>query len=214
MFGGKGDDGIITRAVDDVFAIAKKRAKKCDINMKVSILELYEDELTDLMAASSEKRLIIKKDVKGLVHVVNSSFTTVTSTDLLKECLTNALKKRDGLGHDASKSNMFVTITVECSNKDSGVVNNGRIVFSDLMGCDTGEASCGALLDVVKALEAEDEMIPYTACPMTKLLSDCLGGNAKTLVIVHVKPDVDAWGQTKKVNLHSYALKVAHEGYM
>ena len=198
MFGVPGNDGVIARAIDDVFATAKKRSKKWDFVLKASILELYEEELTDLLNPGT-KKLSVRRDVKGVVHVVNASFTPLSSTDLLKECITKALKKRDELGHDTSNSNVFVTVTVECSNKETGVINNGRLVFSDLVGCNKGHASMDALEEVIKALEAERQEIPYTACGLTRLFNDCLGGNSKTLVLVHVKADADLWEETKKV---------------
>jgi len=196
MFGAKGD-GIVAMSVDEIFAIAKKRSKKWDFEIKASMIELYDEELTDLFA-STNKKLVVKKDVKGLVHVINTSFTNLTSTELLRESIRNGLKKRDESGHDASNSHLFVTIAVTCSNKETGVINDGRIVFSDLVGCDRGNASINAIQTVVRALEADLPEIPYTACTLSKLLSDCFGGNAKTLILVHAKSDENLWEDTKQ----------------
>lgn len=207
MFGEKGGDGIISLSCDDIFALAKKRSKKWDFELKASMIELFEEELTDLFA-STKKKLIVKKDVKGMVHIVNSSFTTLTSSDLLKESLRNGLKKREEMGHDASNSNLFITITVRASNRETGVINEGRIVFSDLVGCDKGDASIKSMQTVIRALEADLPEIPYTSCTLTKILSDCLGGNAKTLILVHAKPEESLWEDTKQVR-HIWALLIS-----
>lgn len=199
MFGESGDDGIISMAVDDVFNLFKKRAKKWDSEMKMSMFVVHGDTLTDVLAAS-KKKLVVKKDVKGLVHVVNASTTNVTSTELLKETLNKGLKARDGLGIDVSNAHVIVKVDVTCSNKETGVINNGRMIFTDMVGCDKGNAEVDALHNIVQALEAEEQEIPYTASMLGKLLSDCLGGNAKTLVIVHAKPEENHWNDIKKVS--------------
>jgi len=201
VFGAKGDKGIIELTVEELFAVAKKKSKKWDYSLSASMIEVYEDELTDLFA-SEKKKLVLKKDVKGLVHVVNAQFTNLTSPDLLMESISKGLKKRDEMGHNAAKSNLFVSVLLECNNKESGIVNIGRIVFSDLVGCDTGDGAMTSLHSVVDALETEQPEIPYTTCKVAKYLSDCLGGNSKTLVLVHVKPDESLWEDAKQVSVN------------
>lgn len=197
MFGKPNDEGMIVRSVEEVFNMCKKRAKKWDSNLEAAMFELHNDQLTDLFA-TAEKKLVVKKDVKGLVHVVNAHFVSLTSSELLKESITKGLKKLSGLGHDQKSSHVFVMVNVECMNKDSGVINNGRMVFSDLAGCNGGDSSFKALTNVVDALHKEEDIIPYTSSSLTKLLSDCLGGNSKTLVIVHVHPQEAVWEESKK----------------
>lgn len=206
LFGKSGGDGVIISAIDDIFATAKKRAKKWDCKITASMLELHDDKLTDLFA-TSEKKLVVKKDVKGLVHVVNAVFNAVESSDDLSKAVSNGLKKRDELGHKAENSNVFVAIVVESSNKETGIINTGRIVFSDLVGCNKGNAAIDAVQNVVNALGAEEQEIPYTSCTLSKMLSDCLGGNAKTLVLVHVKPDEKFWEDTKQVEARRFKTK-------
>lgn len=52
---------------------------------------------------------------------------------------------------------------------------------------------------VVSALKEEEEMVPYTACTLTKLMSDCFGGNAKAIVLAHVSPEESQWTKSKQV---------------
>ena len=54
-----------------------------------------------------------------------------------------------------------------------------------------------ALHNVVDAVETNQTVIPYTSSPLTMLMSDCLGGNAKTLVLLHIVPSKDVWGVTE-----------------
>eukprot|EP00210_Caulerpa_lentillifera_P006575 g6280.t1 len=197
MFGPSNNDGMISLSVAEVFNMCKKRSKKWESSLEACMFELHNEELTDLFA-TSKKKLVVKKDIKGLVHVVNAHFVSLTSVELLNESIGKGLKKLNGLEHDKNASHVFVMVNVECSNKDSGVINNGRMVFTDLAGCNGGDSSLKALTNVVHALEKEEMSIPYTSCTLTKLMSDCLGGNSKTLIIVHVHPQESLWDETKK----------------
>ena len=57
--------------------------------------------------------------------------------------------------------------------------------------------SLSALGDVVGALTSGDSFIPYRNHKLTQLMSDSLGGNAKTLMVVNVSPLASDAGETK-----------------
>lgn len=48
--------------------------------------------------------------------------------------------------------------------------------------------SLSALADVISALSSDGQHIPYRNHKLTMLMSDSLGGNAKTLMFVNVSP--------------------------
>ena len=66
--------------------------------------------------------------------------------------------------------------------------------------------SLSALGDVVAALTSGASHVPYRNHPLSHLLSDCLGGNAKTLLIVNVSPLAADAAETK--NSLEYASRV------
>lgn len=66
--------------------------------------------------------------------------------------------------------------------------------------------SLTALGDVVAALTAHDAHVPYRNSKLTQLMSDSLGGSAKTLMIVNVSPLASDASETR--SSLDYALRV------
>jgi hypothetical protein len=66
--------------------------------------------------------------------------------------------------------------------------------------------SLSALGDVVAALTAGESFVPYRNHKLTQLMSDSLGGNAKTLMVVNVSPLASDAAETK--NSLDYASRV------
>jgi len=66
--------------------------------------------------------------------------------------------------------------------------------------------SLSALGDVISALASEQAHIPYRNHKLTMLMSDSLGGNAKTLMFVNVSPTDGNLEETQ--NSLTYATRV------
>jgi hypothetical protein len=101
-------------------------------------------------------------------------------------------------------------------------VTRGKLSFVDLAGSErvkkSGAAgdtmkeaqainkSLSALGDVISALASEQAHIPYRNHKLTMLMSDSLGGNAKTLMFVNVSPTDGNLEETQ--NSLTYATRV------
>jgi hypothetical protein len=106
----------------------------------------------------------------------------------------------------SSRSHVLFSLVVEATNTITGVESRGKLTLVDLAGSErvnrsevTGEelkeaaainSSLSALGDVVSALIGSQPPVPYNTHKLTKLLSDSLGGNAKTVVVVTLSPEV------------------------
>ena len=55
MFGGSGEDdenkGLATRVANELFSKLRERESSCHVEVEVSMLELYNDKLCDLLVA-------------------------------------------------------------------------------------------------------------------------------------------------------------------
>lgn len=60
--------GIIPRVVDTIFATIDESSENIEFELKVSIMEIYKEEIKDLLDISN-KALKIRSDVKGGVTV-------------------------------------------------------------------------------------------------------------------------------------------------
>ena len=97
-----------------------------------------------------------------------------------------------------------MSIVIECTDLNTKVTNVGKISLVDLAGSErvgkTGATadrlkeaqainkSLSALGDVISSLTTNEKHIPYRNHKLTMLLSDSLGGNAKTLMFVNASP--------------------------
>ncbi len=132
------------------------------------------------------------------------------------------------------RSHLLVSISIECTNKikgscHQGATSHGRLTLVDLAGSEKRVAEAGAQEDINKDEIAEESrainksltalgevicalspdkpgaFIPYRNHPLTQLMSDSLGGNAKTLMVVNVSPaDRDV---TETVSSLEYAMR-------
>ena len=108
------------------------------------------------------------------------------------------------MNSESSRSHLIMSIVIECTDLNTKVTNVGKISLVDLAGSErvgkTGATadrlkeaqainkSLSALGDVIASLTSGEKHIPYRNHKLTMLLSDSLGGNAKTLMFVNASP--------------------------
>ena len=111
---------------------------------------------------------------------------------------------------------------MESTDLQTGAVTKGKLSFVDLAGSERVKKSgaqgdtlkeaqainksLSALGDVISALASEQQHIPYRNHKLTMLMSDSLGGNAKTLMFVNVSPTDGNVEETQ--NSLTYATRV------
>ena len=107
-----------------------------------------------------------------------------------------------------------MTFDIEGQDTVTGAKTRGKLTLVDLAGSESakksgstggqqkeGTAINKVFLNVGKVLLALSEKkthIPYRNSPLTRLLSDSLGGNAKTLMFVNVSPTNSNLSETTK----------------
>ncbi|KAK7846720.1 kinesin-like protein kin-14e [Quercus suber] len=210
IYGSENNPGLTPRAIAELFKIIKRDGKKFSFSLKAYMVELYQDTLVDLLLPKSAKRLRleIKKDSKGMVSVENVTVVSISTFDELKSIIQKGSEKRHTSGtqmnDESSRSHLILSIVIESTNLQTQSVARGKLSFVDLAGSErvkkSGSSgyqlkeaqsinkSLSALGDVISALASGGQHIPYRNHKLTMLMSDSLGGNAKTLMFVNVSP--------------------------
>lgn len=213
IYGSEGDPGLTPRAVHELFKVIERNHSKLSFSIKLYMLELYQDSLMDLLLPRDDKtpsnRLDIKKDARtGMVSVPGAIIVEVTSARQLMDEIVRGQKSRHvsstQMNRESSRSHLIMSILIESTNLQTQSVSHGKLSFVDLAGSErikksgsVGEQmkeaaainkSLSALGDVISALASEQGHIPFRNHKLTMLMSDSLGGNAKTLMFVNVSP--------------------------
>ena len=203
--------GMIPRAVEDIFAELEARAN--EYTVKVSFLEIYNEELIDLCAESNDKRLRIFEDASGKrgMLVNNLEEALVQSTDEVLGVLNRAMSHRrvaeTKLNKESSRSHCVFTITIHTKEAAPGgedVIRTGKLHLVDLAGSESvgrsgarqqrakeaGKINQSLLTlgRVINALVGQRAFVPYRDSKLTRLLQESLGGKSKTLIIATVSP--------------------------
>lgn len=206
-------EGIIPRAVKDIFSGVAER-ENFEFLVKVSFIELYKEDLFDLLTNTSRANSIcnIHEDPSGGIKIANLSEIPVTSLKETMMCLEKGAQNRatgaTAMNATSSRSHAIFSLHIEMKNKEEGEnVICAKFHMVDLAGSErakktgaTGERfkegvninkGLLALGNVISAL-CEDGgrrgHIPYRDSKLTRLLQDSLGGNSHTVMIACVSP--------------------------
>ncbi|CAH9141111.1 unnamed protein product [Cuscuta epithymum] len=213
----KETQGVNYRALDDLFLISEQRKNTIAYEVSVQMIEIYNEQVRDLLATDGIiKKLEIRNNSQKGLNVPDANIVSVSSTsEVLK--LMNLGQKNRAVGATAmntrsSRSHSCLTVHVQGRGLTSGTILRGCLHMVDLAGSEradkteaTGERlkeaqhinkSLSALGDVIYALGHKSSHVPYRNSKLTQLLQDSLGGQAKTLMFVHISPEADAIGET------------------
>lgn len=214
MFGAPNNLGLLHRSAEEVFSILSIRDPST-YTVVVQLFELYMDQLIDLIwrARNGKKsqdeppKLEIKVDPKKGVVVRNAERQQVRNYAELVSIYEQSERMRSTsatlAGATASRSHSIFMIELE-NMFNNETQTTSRLSFVDLAGSEraskTGATAIrlkeaqavnkalSALGDVIAALSSGEKFVPYRNNKLTQLMQDSLGGNAKTVMIVHFAP--------------------------
>ena len=203
--------GIIPRAFEQVFKQIDGTPGK-QFLVRVSFLELYNEEIRDLLSNNPKNKLDLREKADVGVYVKDLISFPVQNVEEMFGKLTVGRKNRavasTMMNEGSSRSHSIFSITVEAS--EVGVdgqdhIRMGKLNLVDLAGSErqsktqaTGDRikeaininqSLTTLGNVISALvDPKSSHIPYRDSKLTRLLQDSLGGNTKTVMIANIGP--------------------------
>ncbi|KAL2132240.1 hypothetical protein VTI74DRAFT_4063 [Chaetomium olivicolor] len=207
-------DGMIPRATHMIYdTITKLREKSWTYTMEGSFVEVYNEELNDLLTPASEaggkKKLEIRHDdARKQTTVLNCKTVALDTPDKVEAMLRQAQSNRSVAATKAnersSRSHSVFILKLVGENSATHERCEGTLNLVDLAGSERlkhsqaeGERmketqninkSLACLGDVIEALGRGSAHVPYRNSKLTHLLQYSLGGNSKTLMFVMVSP--------------------------
>ncbi|XP_023696942.1 kinesin-like protein KIF3B isoform X2 [Paramormyrops kingsleyae] len=203
--------GVIPNSFEHIFTHIS-RSQNQQYLVRASYLEIYQEEIRDLLSKDQTRRLELKERPDTGVYVKDlSSFVTKSVKEI--EHVMNVGNQNRSVGatnmnEHSSRSHAIFVITIECSEIGLDGENHirvGKLNLVDLAGSErqtkTGaqgerlkeatkiNLSLSALGNVISALvDGKSTHIPYRDSKLTRLLQDSLGGNAKTVMVANIGP--------------------------
>lgn len=117
----------------------------------------------------------------GLLNIIDMAGSEKNSSDLPALGATNS--KKTALPAQVPQSDKLKKIQKEANFINKSLTTLGRIIRQ---------------IKHQRTMGIKDMGIPYRESKLTRMLQDCLGGNAQTLMIVNINPALSSLNQTKE----------------
>lgn len=202
---GGDDDGIIQRSVSNLFRRLNEQDYS-DIKVSVSFLEVYNEDLEDMLNPKNNKKLmLVDHDSRGCVcaNLTEKKVENVSDVlSMLKEADKHTRISETKMNKFSNRAHRIFTIVANFKRYDTDVTST--LTFIDLAGSEdisksgaTGltareaahiNKSLLTLGRVINALACNEKHIPYRDSKLTRLLSEALGGVCKTSFIACISP--------------------------
>jgi len=214
--------GLTPRVFEQLFSRIKEeqgkhRDKELKYNCTCSFLEIYNEQITDLLDPI-QKNLQIREDVKTACVYVESLtkefvFTMKDVTQLLVKGLANRRTGSTSANADSSRSHCVFTCVIKSETKNledgSNSIRISRINLVDLAGSERQKlthavgdrlkeagninrslSALGNLINILAEISQSGKQrhVPYRDSKLTFLLQESLGGNAMLAMICAVSP--------------------------
>lgn len=203
--------GVIPNSFEHIFTHIA-RTQNQQYLVRASYLEIYQEDIRDLLSKDQSKRLELKERPDTGVYVKDLQSFVCKSVKEIEHVMNVGNQNRavgaTNMNEHSSRSHAIFIITIECSEPGAdgeSHIRVGKLNMVDLAGSErqsktgaTGERlkeatkinlSLSALGNVISALvDGKSTHVPYRDSKLTRLLQDSLGGNAKTVMVANIGP--------------------------
>jgi hypothetical protein len=221
MYGVPGQEGTAPRTIQELYRVVELGKSRYDYLVTASMLELYRNDLIDLLNKASDgkpssKKLNVRQDKSGTVSVENLMERECNNpkelSDLLEEGNSHRTVASTAMNDVSSRSHSVLLIKIRSVNKETSEQLKSKILICDLAGSERLKKSLvtedmqkeaieinkslTALGDVIEALTKAQKQVPYRNHKLTQLMQDSLGGSSKTLMFVNCSPAASNYDET------------------
>ncbi|KAL5996297.1 hypothetical protein ACLOJK_026373 [Asimina triloba] len=220
--------GVNYRALSDLFQLSEQRRDTFCYDVAVQMIEIYNEQVRDLLKGLNvpDANLVPVTSTSDVIELMNiGQRNRVVGATALNDrssrshsCLTVHIQGRDLTSGNILRGCMHLVDLAGSERVDKSEVTGDRLKEAQHIN-----KSLSALGDVIAALAQKSPHVPYRNSKLTQLLQDSLasaakashgceaeqpsGGQAKTLMFVHISPETDALGET--ISTLKFAERVA-----
>ncbi|CAI2377981.1 unnamed protein product [Moneuplotes crassus] len=202
------EQGIVPRMVRTVFSRIDNMSENVEFSIKVSMAEIYMEKIRDLLDETKVDLKVKQSSEKG-IYIDNLTERYIGSSSEVYEIMNIGNNHRKvastSMNDQSSRSHSIFIMHVNQTNLDDGSSISGKLYLVDLAGSEKvaktnvkgtqlDEAkginkSLSTLGKVINALtDKKQTHIPYRESKLTRILSESLGGNAKTCLVITCSP--------------------------
>eukprot|EP00405_Crypthecodinium_cohnii_P034293 CAMPEP_0206533882 /NCGR_PEP_ID=MMETSP0325_2-20121206/5225_1 /ASSEMBLY_ACC=CAM_ASM_000347 /TAXON_ID=2866 /ORGANISM="Crypthecodinium cohnii, Strain Seligo" /LENGTH=807 /DNA_ID=CAMNT_0054030601 /DNA_START=42 /DNA_END=2461 /DNA_ORIENTATION=- len=236
MYGDGHREGLVPRSVLALFQILGED-KKRSFHMSASYLEIYNEQVSDLLSLS-EAEVKCQNDEFGNLQMKTLTCREVKSPADIFQCLAEGSSRRHiaetRMNERSSRSHTIFRLCLDAEvSMQQGMRQHSQLNLVDLAGSEglkntaaTGlrrregssiNRSLHALSKVIQALSDEkshaaSRHVAYRESKLTRILKPALGGNSHTLVICTMSPAMSNYTESRStLDFASRAKKVQNK---
>lgn len=200
-----------------------------NICIKASYLEIYNENVKDLLNSQEIKGLMIVEDpIKGILVPELREFK-VTNLEQIYEIVLEGNRNRTFAATAAnelsSRSHAILQLSFEQTSENE--ITYSKLCMIDLAGSERGSATdnrgqriiegaminksllaLGNCINILSDIKKRGRYVPYRDSKLTRLLKDSLGGNTKTIMIACIIPAAFAYEDTLQTLKYAQRAKM------
>jgi hypothetical protein len=230
MLGDDNNPGIMPLAFGELFKLIKNYSNR-EYLIKLCYLEIYNENIRDLLINSSAN-LELREDpnkglvINGITEIIANSGEHILS--ILKKGNKKRTTEATNSNQTSSRSHAILQIMVSCKEKKNNI-KLGKLSLIDLAGSERASVTKNKGMRLIEGaninkslltlgncinalcesnLKGTKPHIPYRDSKLTRLLKDSLGGNSRTVMIANISPFIYSFDDT--YNTLNYADRAKH----
>jgi len=212
--------GIIPRIISDIFQSAEDQKLNCSIAIQCSYVEIYLEKVRDLLNTQFDNLKLRELKSEGMktssVYIEGCTICAVENLNdmlkIIKKGEANRTTAATDMNDRSSRSHSVLIININQTDVIKQTRKSSKLFLVDLAGSEDTirsgamnltleqakkiNKSLSALSLVIQTLTENNAHVPYRDSKLTRLLTDSLGGNAKTVMILALSPSYDSLAET------------------
>lgn len=226
------EPGLIILAVKDLFwkiEIQINENKHLEFKIKLSYLEIYNEQVKDLLVDNSDNLMILEDQTKGVVITDLTEIQLNNPSEIIKlieQGNSRRTMASTSSNQFSSRSHAILILSIEKRNllvDPQQIVyakfclvdlaGSERALLSDVKGIRMTEGAninksllaLGNCINILSDNNKKGAFVPYRDSKLTRLLKESLGGNTKTIMIACLSPSSLSYDET--LNTLKYASR-------